>query len=64
MVESLQGAELTFKPSNIEGFTDNLELPQKYVVKHFDKGDAITILEGKYMGETAIVSGKVKLPGK
>jgi|TARA_B110000285_G_C15119985_1_gene616520 hypothetical protein len=46
---------VVFKPLNFEGFDDDLEIEKSIVVKFFQQGDHVKILEGKYSGEDGIV---------
>lgn len=47
---------MIFKPSNIEGFDDSINLDRSMVVKYFEQGDRVRILEGKYQTELGIVT--------
>ena len=49
------GSNIVFKPLNLDGFTDNLDIERKLVVKYFEQGDAVRIIDGKYQGETGVV---------
>lgn len=42
---------------NIPGFTEELRVEASHVVKYFEPGDQVRILDGKYKGETGIVIG-------
>lgn len=44
-----------FKPTNLDGFDDTLGISKTMVVKYFEQGDMIKIIDGRYIGETAIV---------
>jgi transcription elongation factor len=44
-----------FKPLNLEGFTDNLDIERNLVVKYFEQGDPVRVVEGNYQGETGVV---------
>ena len=46
---------MIFKP-NLEGFNDNLKVDATFVVKYFEPGDDVRVIEGKYKGETGIVT--------
>jgi transcription antitermination factor NusG len=46
---------INFIPIGIEGFTDELKLEVKNVVKYFEPGDYVRIIDGKYRGETGLV---------
>jgi hypothetical protein len=39
---------VVFKPMNVEDFTDNISVERSIVVKYFEEGDAVRIMEGKY----------------
>lgn len=49
------GQTVCFKPTNIEGFEDPINLDRSLVVKYFEKGDRVRVVEGKYIGEVGIV---------
>ena len=49
-----KNGEVIFKPV-IEGFDQNLKLQSEFMVKYFEPGDQIRVIEGKYKGETGIV---------
>ena len=51
---TIEGSDVLFKPS-IEGFEDDLRLPMDFVVKHFEPGDQVRVIDGKFKGETGIV---------
>ncbi len=59
-VITIENGDVLFKP-NIEGFNDNLKLNTEFVVKYFEPGDHIRIIDGKFKGETGIV---VSIEGK
>jgi len=46
---------ITFIPIGIEGFTNELRLEVKNVVKYFEPGDHVRVIDGKYRGETGLV---------
>jgi len=46
---------VVFKPLNLEGLDGDLETEKSIVVKFFQQGDHVKILEGKYSGEAGIV---------
>lgn len=50
------GQTVIFKPTNIEGFDDSINLDRAMVVKYFEQGDRVRILEGKYQAELGIVT--------
>lgn len=41
---------------NIDGWDENLSLPITQVVKYFEAGDCVKVINGRYSGETAIVT--------
>ena len=45
-----------FKPTNLDGFDDNLGVERYQCVRYFDQGDAVRVLEGKYKGESGIIT--------
>lgn len=49
------GLTLSFRPSNIEGFDDLMDIDRGSVVKFFDKGDRIRVVGGKYQSEVGTV---------
>jgi transcription elongation factor len=49
------GQIVNFKPMNIEGFEDVISLDRNHVMKYFEVGDAVKVIEGKYQYETGIV---------
>lgn len=55
IVQHLEGENVVFKPTNLEDFTDNLSLQSTSVVKYFEVGDMVRIIQGKYNNETGIV---------
>jgi transcription elongation factor SPT5 len=59
-VITIENGDVLFKP-NIEGFDENLKLSSDFVVKYFEPGDHIRIIDGKFKGETGIV---VSIEGK
>lgn len=48
--------EVVFKPTNIDGWDDNLSIAITMVVKYFEVGDCVKVIDGRYSGETAIVT--------
>ena len=46
---------INFIPIGIEGFTNELRLEVKNVVKYFEPGDYVRVIDGKYRGETGLV---------
>lgn len=54
-VVSIEDGQLLFKP-NIPDFNDNLKLDSKFVSKYFEPGDKVRVIEGKYKGETGLVT--------
>lgn len=46
---------INFLPIGIEGFTSELRLEVKNVVKYFEPGDYVRVIDGKYRGETGLV---------
>lgn len=55
-IQSFDGEQIIFKPNNIEDFDDNIGVIQMFVDKYFEQGDAIRIIDGKYNGETGIIT--------
>lgn len=51
-----ENEQVVFKPSNLEGFTDNLGIEKTFVVKYFEQGDLVRLIDGKYRGETGMVT--------
>ena len=49
------GNQVIFKPTNLDGFDDTLGMNKSLVVKYFETGDCVKIVDGRYIGETAIV---------
>ena len=49
------GNHVVFKPTNLDGFDDTLGISKTVVVKYFEQGDMVKIIDGRYIGETAIV---------
>jgi len=49
------GQTVSFKPQNIEGFEDNVQLDRGLVVKYFEQGDPVRVIEGKFQYETGLV---------
>lgn len=45
-----------FKPTSIEGYDENLQIDIKMAIKHFEVGDLVKILDGRYEGEVARVT--------
>ena len=46
---------ITFIPIGLEGFTSELKLEVKNVVKYFEPGDHVRVIDGRYAGETGLV---------
>ena len=42
------GQVVNFKPTNIEGFDDTITLDRSMVVKYFEQGDCVRVIDGKY----------------
>lgn len=49
------GEQVVFKPLNLDGYDDNLQVYKVYVIKYFEQGDSVRIINGKYRGETGTV---------
>jgi ribosomal protein L21E len=49
------GNQVVFKPTNLDGFDENLAMDKSMVVKYFEAGDCVKIIDGRYIGETALV---------
>lgn len=64
LIQNVDGETIFFKPTNLDGYSDNIQLGRQLMQRHFDKGDAITILEGKYTGETGTINQKIERLGK
>ena len=47
---------MVFKPTNLDGFEDNLAIEKNCVEKYFEQGDLVRLIEGKYKGETGMVT--------
>lgn len=56
VVVSIDNNLVNFTPIGIEGFTDNLQVDVKHVVKLFEPGDNVRVIEGPNKGETGIVT--------
>lgn len=56
IVVTFQGDQVIFKPEGQEGFTDNLQIDKSFTVKFFEPGDDVKVINGKYKGETGIVT--------
>lgn len=50
-----EGGFIYFVPTNFEGFNDELKLEASQVVKYFEPGDEVRVIDGKYKGESGIV---------
>ena len=48
--------QVVFKPTSIEGWDENLQIDIKMIIKHFDVGDLVKIMDGRYEGEIARVT--------
>ena len=48
--------QVVFKPTSIEGWDENLQIDIKMAIKHFEVGDLVKILDGRYEGEIARVT--------
>lgn len=53
-VITIENGNVLFKP-NIEGLNDNLKIEASFVVKYFEPGDQVRVIDGKYKGETGII---------
>jgi hypothetical protein len=42
------GNIVVFKPINIEGFNEDIQLKRGLIVKYFMQGDSVRIIEGKF----------------
>lgn len=49
------GNQVIFKPTNLDGFDENLGIDKAFVVKYFEPGDNVKIIDGRYIGDTALV---------
>jgi hypothetical protein len=49
------GARVVFTPTNLEGYDDDLVVEVDCCHKYFTLGDAVTVVEGKYRGESAMI---------
>ncbi len=59
-VVTIEEGSVLFKPI-IEGYEDNLKLPSDQLVKYFEPGDHVRVIDGKFKGETGIV---ISIEGK
>ena len=57
---------MVFLPTNLEGYDDKLGIEKNECVRYFDQGDAVRVLDGKYKGESGIITSvdteKVDMP--
>ena len=51
----IEGGFIYFFPTNFEGFTEELKLESTSVVKYFEPGDEVRVIDGRNKGETGIV---------
>ena len=56
LIQKLENDQVVFKPTNLEGFEENLGLERSMVVKYFEQGDLVRLIDGKYKGETGMVT--------
>ena len=56
IIQNFEGEQVIFKPTNLDGFDDNLQISQLHIVKYFEQGDQVRVLDGKYKGETGMVT--------
>lgn len=56
IIQSFDSDQIVFKPTNIEDFDENIAVNKMFVDKYFEQGDAIRIIDGKYSGETGIIT--------
>ena len=49
------GNQVIFKTTNLDGFDENLGIDKAFVVKYFEPGDNVKIIDGRYIGDTALV---------
>lgn len=64
VINSFENDQVVFKPTNLDGFTDNLQIKREYLERHFDVNDQVRIVSGKYAGETALITEEAQLPVK
>lgn len=61
---NMQG--IIFLPSNLDGYDEKLGVEKVECVRYFDQGDAVRVLDGKYKGESGIITSvdaeKVDMP--
>ena len=56
VIQKLEGEQVIFKPTNLDGFEDNLGVEKAVISKYFETGDLVRLIDGKYKGETAMVT--------
>ena len=61
LVVSIEDNMVTFKPTNLEGFDENLTINKQFLEKYFEMGDMVRIISGQYKGETGIITEIGKL---
>lgn len=61
VIQKLENEQVVFKPTNLDGFEDNLAIEKNCVEKYFEQGDLVRLIEGKYKGETGMVTAIVKV---
>ena len=42
------GQTVIFKPTNFEGYDENISIERKFCLKYYQQGDAVKIKDGKY----------------
>lgn len=55
IIKNFESNCLVIKPTNLEGFTDELLIEKDCCAKYFGLGDAVIVNEGKYKGESGMV---------
>ena len=55
IVITIEDGQVIFKPL-LEDFNDNLTLEKAFVVKFFEPGDDVRVIDGQYKGETGLVT--------
>jgi transcription elongation factor SPT5 len=55
-IQKIENDQVIFKPTNLDGFVDNLGIDHSFCVKYFEQGDLIRLIDGKYKGETGMVT--------
>ena len=59
IIQRFENEQVVFKPTNLDGFEDNLGIEKTFVVKYFEQGDLVRLIDGKYKGETGMVTALI-----